>query len=94
MVTTMIGNRRASIDILFDVLTACRGRPLNENAIMSHCSLSDQQLHRYLNFMSARNLVQSDEEGRFGLTPKGGLAFDQVSSAYTMLPSFQGTNVG
>ena len=92
MDTTLIGSRRASIDILFDVLTACRGRSLNENAIMSHCSLSNQQLNRYLNFMSARNLVQSDEEGRFALTPKGELAFDQVSSAYTMLQSFQTTS--
>lgn len=92
MVTTLIGSRRASIDILFDVLTACRSSSLNENAIMSHCSLNYQQLHRYLNFMSARNLVQSDEEGRFSLTPKGELAFDQVSSACTMLQSFRATS--
>ncbi|MCH8310601.1 MAG: hypothetical protein IIB17_08935 [Chloroflexi bacterium] len=89
MVTTLIGSRRASIDILFDVLTACRGHFLNENAIMSQCSLSNQQLDRYLNFMSARNLVESDEDGRFGLTSKGELAFDQISSACTMLQSFQ-----
>ena len=90
----LIGSRRASIDILFDVLTACRGRSLNESAIMAHCSLSNQQLNRYLNFMSARDLVQSNEDGRFGLTSKGELAFDQVSSAYTMLQNFQATSVG
>jgi len=94
VVTTLISSRRSSIDILFDVLTACRGRSLNENAIMSHCSLSDQQFHRYVNFMTMRNLIQTDEEGKFGLTPKGELAFDQVSSAYTMLQSFQATSVG
>jgi len=91
--TTLIGSRRASIDILFDVLTAFRGRSLNENAIMSHCSLSNQQLNCYLNFMSARKLVQSDDDGRFGPTLKGELEFDQVSSAYTMLQNFQATSV-
>ena len=94
MEMTLIGSRRASIDILFDVLTACRGRSLNESAIMAHYSLSNQQLNRDLNFMSARNLVQSDEDGRFGLTSKGELSFDQVSSAYTMLQNLQATSVG
>ena len=90
----LIGSRRASIDILFDVLTTGRGRRLNESAIMAHHSLSNQQLNHDLNFMSARNLVQSDEDGRFGLTSKGELAFDQLSSAYTMLQNFQATSVG
>jgi len=61
---------------------------------MAHCSLSNQQLNRYLNFMSARDLVQSNEDGRFGLTSKGELAFDQVSNVYTMLQNFQATSVG
>ena len=65
----LIGGRRSTIEILFEMLSTCRNGGINKTAIMYRCNLSYDQLVRYLSFMCSQNLLVRNEDGQFELTP-------------------------
>jgi predicted transcriptional regulator len=52
---------------------------------MYRCSLSYDQLVRYLAFMRTQGLLARNETGQFHLTPRGESAFDHVAGVLAIL---------
>jgi len=85
MFKPLIGGRRSTIEILFEILSACRDQGINKTAIMYRCSLSYDQLVRYLSFMQTQGLLVRNDTGQFNLTPRGESAFDHVAGVLAIL---------
>ena len=85
MTNRVLGSRRTTMEILYEVLSACSNGGTNKTAIMYGSNLSHDQLQRYLSLLSTKKLVDVDDSGRFRVTSSGQEMLGRVSTVTRML---------
>ena len=94
MAKPLLGGRRSTIEILFEILSACGNGGRNKTAIMYRCNLSYDQLVRYLTYMCSQELLVKGETGYFEVTARGQEAFDHVAGVIRILLDLHGNEGG
>lgn len=89
MARPLIGGRRSTIEIVFDILTVCQRGGANKTAIMYRSNLSYDQLLRYLALLSEQEFLRRNDAGHFEVTEKGEQALGQVAGAMRILRDLQ-----
>ena len=89
MAKPLIGGRRSTIEIVYDILSVCQRGGANKTAIMYRSNLSYDQLLRYLALLSEQEFLRRNAAGRFEVTEKGTLALGQVAGAMRILRDMQ-----
>ena len=87
MLNPVMGARRSVIEIVYEMLSVCSDGDLNKTAIMYRCSLSYDQLRRYLTRLCDQGLLRVGGEGRYQITPKGQVTLRQASTVIQTLSS-------
>lgn len=65
MATPMLGNRRSSMEIVYQVLSLCGNGGAGKTAIMYRGNLSYTQLQKYPSVLSAQHLIEKDPEAKY-----------------------------
>ena len=87
MPNPITGGRRSSIEIVREILAVCDSDGVNKTTIMYRSNLSYDQLRRYLSMLSDQDLIFKNDNGQFGITPRGQRMLKQVSSVLKALGS-------
>jgi len=89
MAKPLIGGRRSTIEIVYDILSVCQRGGANKTAIMYRSNLSYDQLLRYLALLSDQEFLRRNASGHFEVTEKGVVALGQVAGAMRILRDLQ-----
>ncbi len=79
MMRPVMGARRSALEIIFEMLTACGDGGINKTAIMYRCSMSYDQLTRYLTRLCEQGLLGVDVNGLYWTTPRGQETLQQAT---------------
>ena len=85
MTNRVLGSRRTTMEILYEILSMCSDGGTNKTTIMYGSNLSHDQLQRYLSLLSTKNLVDVDDSGRFQVTSSGREMLGRLSTVTRML---------
>ena len=81
----VMGIRRSALEIIFEMLTACGDGGINKTAIMYRCSMSYDQLTRYLTRLCDQGLLRVDAKGHYRTTTRGQETLQQASTVIQTL---------
>ena len=84
----LLGHRNF-VEIVRDILLACRKEAVGKTAIMYGSRLSFKQLQSYLPLLLAKNLIQEDVAGRFSITASGEKGLRTVTRASNFIQTLR-----
>lgn len=76
-----LGGRRSSLDILREILSACKEGRRNKSGIAYYASLDFRQASRYISLVCQKGYL-FDNYGRYTLTPKGEAVLIELDELY------------
>ena len=85
MSTAIMGGRRSSVEIIYEILTLCGNGGINKTAIMYRSNLSYDQLRKYLAMLSEEDLIAKNGIGYFEITQAGEKVLKRMSGAVKSL---------
>ena len=89
MAVTLVGSRRSSLEIVWEILSLCAADGVGKTAIMYRSNLSHSQLVRYLSFLFTEGFLARNTSGHFTTTAKGQQTLEQIAVVMKILLSLR-----